>query len=471
MEGSAHYDGRAIDIFVRPVNKANKQNGWSMAQYLVAKAERLKIQKVIFDDRIWTAGSRPDKGWRDYDPPTSPATWRSWNTATTSTSMSSTERGAYHAPMNHTWGKLAGVLIVAAGGLVALSPPASAADPCADPTIVGTAGDDRLVGTDGPDVIDGGDGDDNLTGGGGDDILCGGPGEDQAGRQGAGDDALVRRPRRALLPLRHRRSSYGDLLAGGPGDDTLDPGLDPRSDLPNDLISFESSTSGVVVDVNAGTATGDGTDTIVDAVYYVIGSRHDDDVTGGDAREILIGSGGADTIDGGAGDDEVYAGPQGFGTNDDLRNVLHGGSGDDSVVGGHGHDILYGGPDDDFLSDSEGRDRLYGEAGDDHVQDGCLQGHGTGARRRRGPRRAGRPLPLQGVPPAVGEPHPGRPEGGAVGHPRRQPRDHGADHRVRGCRGAVGRARDDPRQPTVPTRSTRARTARSGCAPGAGTTC
>jgi hypothetical protein len=67
--GSTHYDGRAIDIFVRPISPENRQRGWAIAQYLVAQADRLVIEHVIFDDRIWTAGSRSDEGWRDYDPP------------------------------------------------------------------------------------------------------------------------------------------------------------------------------------------------------------------------------------------------------------------------------------------------------------------------------------------------------------------------------------------------------------------
>jgi hypothetical protein len=69
MAGSAHYDGRAIDIMVRPVSPANRTRGWAIAQYLVSQADRLAIKTVIFDDRIWTAGSRSDDGWRDYDPP------------------------------------------------------------------------------------------------------------------------------------------------------------------------------------------------------------------------------------------------------------------------------------------------------------------------------------------------------------------------------------------------------------------
>jgi hypothetical protein len=67
MEGSAHYDGRAVDIFFRPVTGANRTRGWATAQYLVAQAERLGVRTVIYDDRIWVAGR--DDSWRDYDAP------------------------------------------------------------------------------------------------------------------------------------------------------------------------------------------------------------------------------------------------------------------------------------------------------------------------------------------------------------------------------------------------------------------
>jgi len=66
MEGSAHYEGRAVDVFFRPVNEANRTRGWAVAHYLVGNAARLDIRTIIFDDRIWTAGR---DGWRDYDPP------------------------------------------------------------------------------------------------------------------------------------------------------------------------------------------------------------------------------------------------------------------------------------------------------------------------------------------------------------------------------------------------------------------
>jgi hypothetical protein len=65
MPGSAHYEGRAIDAFSRPISATNKTRGWALAQYLVARAEHFDIDTVIFDDRIWTS-RRGAEGWRDY---------------------------------------------------------------------------------------------------------------------------------------------------------------------------------------------------------------------------------------------------------------------------------------------------------------------------------------------------------------------------------------------------------------------
>ncbi|MCY7394766.1 MAG: hypothetical protein LH468_01220 [Nocardioides sp.] len=69
-EDSAHYDGRAVDIFVRPISPGNTTKGWAMAQYLVSQAQRLGISTVIFDAKIWTV-RRSSSGWRDYTPDTS----------------------------------------------------------------------------------------------------------------------------------------------------------------------------------------------------------------------------------------------------------------------------------------------------------------------------------------------------------------------------------------------------------------
>jgi hypothetical protein len=69
MKGSAHYEGRAIDIFFRPIDSDERRRGWAVAQYLVANANRLHIAHVIFDKQIWSAGSLSSDGWRDFTPP------------------------------------------------------------------------------------------------------------------------------------------------------------------------------------------------------------------------------------------------------------------------------------------------------------------------------------------------------------------------------------------------------------------
>ncbi|MFC9086904.1 hypothetical protein [Nocardiopsis dassonvillei] len=65
-DDSAHYDGRAIDVFYRPVNEDNRRAGWVMAHWLIAHAPDYEIDVIIFDDRIWST-SFPSLGWRDYE--------------------------------------------------------------------------------------------------------------------------------------------------------------------------------------------------------------------------------------------------------------------------------------------------------------------------------------------------------------------------------------------------------------------
>ncbi|TIC87355.1 hypothetical protein E8D34_09465 [Nocardioides sp. GY 10113] len=69
IEGSAHYDGRAVDIFFRPITEQNQTRGWAVAHYLVGNAARLDVRTVIFDGMIWRAGQAE---WRDYRAPDGP---------------------------------------------------------------------------------------------------------------------------------------------------------------------------------------------------------------------------------------------------------------------------------------------------------------------------------------------------------------------------------------------------------------
>jgi hypothetical protein len=71
VEGSAHYDGRAVDVLFRPVNAENRRSGWAVAHWLVANANDLDIETVIFDGRIWSA-RKSGEGWRDYVYPGGP---------------------------------------------------------------------------------------------------------------------------------------------------------------------------------------------------------------------------------------------------------------------------------------------------------------------------------------------------------------------------------------------------------------
>lgn len=65
-EGSAHYEGRALDVFYRPVNEDNRRQGWLLAHWLIAHAPDYQIDVIIFDDKIWST-TYPSMGWRHYD--------------------------------------------------------------------------------------------------------------------------------------------------------------------------------------------------------------------------------------------------------------------------------------------------------------------------------------------------------------------------------------------------------------------
>lgn len=69
IEGSAHYDGRALDVMFRPYDNAEQnRRGWMVAHWAVVNAERLGIATVIYDELIWTA-RRSNEGWRPYSHP------------------------------------------------------------------------------------------------------------------------------------------------------------------------------------------------------------------------------------------------------------------------------------------------------------------------------------------------------------------------------------------------------------------
>lgn len=111
---------------------------------------------------------------------------------------------------------------------------------------------------------------------------------------------------------------------------------------------------------------GDGHDCVVglggDDVLF--GGRGYDHLDGGPGEDILLGErdgvvldGEADVLRGGPGDDTLQGGPG--------RDELVGDAGRDTLDGGGGADFLHGGDDDDTLSGGGGGDHLDGGDGDD----------------------------------------------------------------------------------------------------------
>lgn len=183
--------------------------------------------------------------------------------------------------------------------------PASAAAPTClgmAATIVGTPEDDVLAGTRGPDVIVGLGGADEIDGRGGEDVLCGGGGDDVV-IGGRGSDRL-------------HGGGGGDVLIPGPGEDLVDGGGSRF-----DVVDLMAARGPVIVDLAAGAATGQGTDTLA-RVEQAAGGAFDDVLRGDDGPNWLIGMGG---------DDALY----GLGDDDDLSP----GPGDDLVDGGDGWDF------------------------------------------------------------------------------------------------------------------------------------
>lgn len=280
--------------------------------------------------------------------------------------------------MKRTWGVglVVASLMTAGGAVWAMS--SSSSQRVAGPqcfgqvaTVVGTGDDDTLVGTPGPDVIVGLGGNDAIDGGAGDDVLCGGAGTDELAG-GEGDDKVYGQRDGLAPPFEGETSVVGDTVSGGPGDDLLDPGDDletqGESSRP-DRFSYATSGAGVTVDAVAGTATGEGSDTLVVPTggTWLIGSEQADVLTGGPYGDIVIGGGGADILRGRGGGDSLYDDESVPAPAHAANDQLFGGSGRDDLVAGYGDDSVVGGGGPDIIEDSFGRPDIHGGARDDDI--------------------------------------------------------------------------------------------------------
>ena len=127
-----------------------------------------------------------------------------------------------------------------------------------------------------------------------------------------------------------------------------------------ETLDYSGDPASVSVNLEDNTATDGwgGTDTL-SYIENVVGSAHDDTITGDDLRNRIEGGTGADTIDGGADDDEI-----------------EGGAGGDTMDGGTGTDILSYALSDTAVTidltiaaDSNGYITLGSSAGDDAAGD------------------------------------------------------------------------------------------------------
>ncbi len=92
-----------------------------------------------------------------------------------------------------------------------------------------------------------------------------------------------------------------DTFVSGTGDDAFNAGLG------TDTVSYANAISAVTVDLGAGTATGNGSDTL-SGVENVVGSGLGDTITGDGANNEVRGGGGDDGIAGGGGTDTAFFG-------------------------------------------------------------------------------------------------------------------------------------------------------------------
>ncbi len=219
-----------------------------------------------------------------------------------------------------------------------------------DDVAFGREGNDFMFGHEGNDRLLGGRGDDILNGGSGADILEGGPGNDTASYAGsdagvtifmafnylAGGDAAGDR----LYDIDNITGSdfadkiIGDMndniflggngfdvlvgrggddaLYGGNGNDILEGGAGAdilRGGNGIDMIRYSQSDAGVSISLNSRQTFGghaDG-DTIL-GIENIMGSHHDDVLTGGNTANVLIGLDGDDILSAGRGRNKLIGG-------------------------------------------------------------------------------------------------------------------------------------------------------------------
>lgn len=228
----------------------------------------------------------------------------------------------------------------------------------------------------------------SIFGGSGNDVIRGGEGEDFI-RGGSGHDTLVGGK---------TDNDWPDVLEGGIGNDTIDPGgmlgiipAQLQTLFEPDLIVFQSETGNTgeylgtdTVSVNSGVSTwfeldlsSFGYKANVNLGTYstqtvnsqnpnalklnLSGSTVLSSIRGTRFNDMLTGDHLPNVLDGGSGNDTL----RGM----DGTDVLYGRDGLDLLLGGNGNDELHGGRGGDWLDGGAGADKLYGYASFENSDD------------------------------------------------------------------------------------------------------
>jgi Ca2+-binding RTX toxin-like protein len=216
-----------------------------------------------------------------------------------------------------------------ATGVTVVLGPAGGTSPGSATTTLGT---DSLLGL---ENVTGGAGSDTLTGEAGANVLTGNDGDDS--------------------------------LAGLRGNDTLDGGTG------SDSLDYSAADGGITLNLASLAAQntgGAGTDTVLTA----------ENVLGSPFGDVLAGTVGANTLDGGAGIDTADYSSSGLGVTVDLSAAGAQDTGTagvdtlvalESLTGGGGRDVLTGGPGANTISAGAGNDKLLATAGGDVLDGGA----------------------------------------------------------------------------------------------------
>ncbi|NKC29403.1 SdrD B-like domain-containing protein [Falsiroseomonas selenitidurans] len=232
----------------------------------------------------------------------------------------------------------------------------------------GGNGDDRMQGEGGNDTLFGGTGNDTVEGNGGNDIVFGGAGNDRVAGHDGNDTVIGGKDlgQASLVAGQVGGIVIGDTISGDGGADSFIWQKGDGVDLLLDFRASEGDTltiygfggaaavqrvngqTVVYLDTNSAIVFNDAypTDGSTPGITFVPGSNvapglpvERAPIMGGTGNDTLVGTGGADRIEGLQGND-----------------VLGGGGGADTLIGGDGNDALNGGAGADVLDGGAGID-------------------------------------------------------------------------------------------------------------------